>query len=55
MLYTLTSEHAPVALKPPVIESLSQRAPHFEYRSLDGSLHRLSELKGKVVVPSTSR
>ena len=50
LLYPLSGEHAPAPLKPPVIESLSQRAPLFEYRSLDGNVHRLSELKGKVVV-----
>jgi thiol-disulfide isomerase/thioredoxin len=50
LLYPLTSEHVPAPLKPPVIESLSQRAPLFEYRSLNGNVHRLSELKGKVVV-----
>ena len=50
LLYPLTSEHTPAPLKPPVIESLSLRAPLFEYRSLDGIVHRLSELKGKVVV-----
>ena len=50
LLYPLTSEHAPAPLKPPVIESLSLRAPLFEYRSLNGNVHRLSELKGKVVV-----
>ena len=50
LLNPLTSEHTPAPLKPPVIEPLSQRAPLFEYRSLDGNVHRLSELKGKVVV-----
>jgi len=50
LLYPLPSEHVPAPLKPPVIEPLSQRAPLFEYRSLDGNVHRLSELKGKVVV-----
>jgi thiol-disulfide isomerase/thioredoxin len=50
LLNPLTSEHTPAPLKPPVIEPLSQRAPFFEYRSLNGNVHRLSELKGKVVV-----
>lgn len=46
----LASEHAPAPLKPPVIDPLSRKAPTFEYRSLDGNVHRLSELKGKVVL-----
>lgn len=44
------SEHAPAPLKPPVITSLSGEAPAFEFRSLDGALHRLRDLKGKVVL-----
>jgi thiol-disulfide isomerase/thioredoxin len=46
----LVSEHKIAPLKPPAIDSLSQRAPVFEYRSLDGMIHRLSELKGRVVL-----
>jgi thiol-disulfide isomerase/thioredoxin len=50
LLQPFATEHATAPLKPPVIDPLSQRAPAFEYRSLDGTVHRLSELKGKVVV-----
>jgi thiol-disulfide isomerase/thioredoxin len=44
------SEHAPTPLRPPVITSLSLKAPAFEFRGLDGIVHRLSDLKGKVVL-----
>jgi thiol-disulfide isomerase/thioredoxin len=44
------SEHAPTPLKLPIIKSLSQRAPSFQYRSLSGKIHQLEELKGKVVL-----
>ena len=50
LLYPLVSDRTPAPLKPPVIDPLLQRAPVFEYRSLDGTVHRLSELRGKVVV-----
>jgi len=50
LLYPLVCEHTPAPLKPPAIDPLSQRAPGFEYRSLDGKVHRLSELRGKVVL-----
>lgn len=43
-------EHTTASLKPPIIQSLSQKAPDFEYRDLDDKAHRLSELKGKVVL-----
>jgi len=50
LMYALASTHTPTPLKPPVINSISQKAPAFKYRSLDGSIHQLSDLKGKVVV-----
>lgn len=38
------------SLRPPVISPVNQKAPDFAFRSLDGAVHHLSELKGKVVV-----
>lgn len=50
LLFPMLSAPATAQLRAPVIEPLSQKAPSFEYRSLDGKLHRLSELRGKVVL-----
>jgi len=50
LLSPILSAPAATQLKAPVIEPLSQKAPAFQYRSLDGKVHRLSELRGKVVV-----
>jgi thiol-disulfide isomerase/thioredoxin len=37
-------------LRAPVIEPLHKAAPEFSYRSLDGKMHHLRELKGKAVL-----
>lgn len=37
-------------LHPPSISPVNLKAPTYAYRSLDGKIHQLSELQGKVVV-----
>lgn len=50
-LFLLSSTaHSITSLHPPVISPVSWKAPAFQYRSLDGKTHQLSELRGKVVV-----